>query len=94
MIRISISRVKKWRNRGEWRFLPTVTAEGIEIASDDHLMPAICKKLIEAGHEPSEMCEAYRGEMLVFKAQPIGKWAEGRGLVTQEQPERLRRAKQ
>jgi len=92
MIRISISRDVKRRNKGEWRFQPTATAEGIKIASDDALMPRLCQRLIEAGHDPEELCEAYRGDMPVFLPRTLRQWAERKAMNTQEQPEHLRRA--
>jgi len=92
MIRISISQEKKWRNRQEWRYQPTATAKGIKIASDGPLMPLLCRKLIEAGHDPQELCEAYRGDMPVFLPRTLRQWAERKAMNTQEQPKHLWRA--
>ena len=92
MIKINLSAEKKWRNKHEWRSVPTAAAEGIKVASDGPLIPKIASALIEAGHSPNEMCEVWRGDTICFRSISLGKWASGKAL-SGKQPEHLKRSK-
>jgi hypothetical protein len=42
---------------------------------------ALCRKLIEAGHDPSAPLHAYRGDMIALRVRSIG---EGAGLTVED----------
>jgi hypothetical protein len=48
---------------------------GLEVIGErrgDSVIPALCRKLIEAGHDASSTLEAYRGETLAICIRSIG----------------------
>jgi len=90
MIRIELSAEKKWRNKHEWRTLPTAVAKGIKITSEGRLIGKLAEELIQAGHSAQELCEVWRGETICFHSMPLEKWANGKAL-SGRQPEHLRK---
>jgi hypothetical protein len=61
----------------------TCTAEGITATGSAPLL-ALCRKLIEAGHDPNRPLHAYRGDALALKVRSIGEvarlWIAGDGV--------------
>src|SRR6516162_8039272 len=57
------------------------TALGLTINSSSPVL-ALCRALIEAGHDPATPLEAYRGETLSLRVRSIG---EGAGLQVNSQ---------
>jgi hypothetical protein len=60
--------------RAELTRSDTCTALGITAKSGSPVL-ALCRKLIEAGHDPSMPLEAYRGETLCLRVRSIGETA-------------------
>jgi hypothetical protein len=52
----------------------TCSALGITVQSPSPVI-ALCRKLIEAGHDPATPLEAYRGETLCLHIKSIGETA-------------------
>jgi hypothetical protein len=52
----------------------TCTALGITTKSDAPVL-ALCRKLVEAGHNPSMPLEVYRGDALALRVKSIGQGA-------------------
>ena len=48
---------------------------GIEVKGSAPVL-AMCRKLVEAGYEPAEPLEAYRGDVLCLKVRTIGDGAK------------------
>jgi hypothetical protein len=53
----------------------TCTALGITTKSDAPVL-ALCRKLVEAGQNPSMPLEVYRGDTLALRVKSIGQGAE------------------
>jgi hypothetical protein len=51
------------------------SALGITAKSDAPVL-ALCRKLVDAGHEPNTPLEAYRGDMLALRVKSIGQGAQ------------------
>ena len=51
------------------------TALGLAVRSPSPVR-ALCRKLIDAGHDPATPLEAYRGDALVLRVKSIGQAAE------------------
>jgi hypothetical protein len=68
------------------------TANGITVRAYAPVL-ALCRKLIEAGHDPSLPLEAYRSEVLALRVRSIGEAAEleingeGNGFRPRRQPD-------
>lgn len=91
MLTIQLGSVKKKSTDKEWRMVPFASCEGIDSVGDGANLAALCRALIEAGHERDTLAEVKRGDMPVFAAAPIWRWAEGK-LSDREQPAHLRRS--
>jgi hypothetical protein len=71
----------------------TCTALGITVRSSSPVL-ALCRKLVEAGHDPATPLEAYRGDTLCLRVRSIGRAAklevnsEGTGFRPRPQPGR------
>ena len=52
----------------------TCTALGITAKSDSPVL-ALCRKLVDAGRDPSAPLEAYRGDILALRVKSIGQGA-------------------
>jgi hypothetical protein len=52
----------------------TCSASGITVKSESPVL-AVCRKLIDAGHDPATPLEAYRGETLALHIRSIGQAA-------------------
>jgi hypothetical protein len=76
---IHIDSVEKRRNSKEQRNVPRASCEGFEEAGDHRVIVSLCKRLLEAGYPPEKMVEVRRGDMVVFHAGPLGRWAELKG---------------
>jgi hypothetical protein len=50
-------------------------ALGITAKSDSPVL-ALCRKLVDAGHDPTTPLEAYRADMLCLRVKSIGQGAE------------------
>jgi hypothetical protein len=50
------------------------TALGITAKSDSPIL-RLCRKLVDAGHDPSTPLEAYRGDLLALRVKSIGQGA-------------------
>jgi len=46
-------------------------AEGITVTSSSPVL-ALCRQLVEAGHDPSTPLHAYRGDVLALRVKSIG----------------------
>ena len=57
--------------RAELSGSDTCTALGITAKADSPIL-ALCRKLIEAGHDPAAPLEAYRGNTLALRVKSIG----------------------
>ena len=51
------------------------TAEGITVKAASPVL-ALCRKLIDAGHDPATPLEAYRGDTLALQVKSIGRGAK------------------
>jgi hypothetical protein len=62
---------------------PRASALGIEAIAGkgDAVVCALCRKLLEAGHDPAEPMEVYRGATLALHVRSIGEAAK---LTVQE----------
>jgi hypothetical protein len=63
---------------------PRVSAAGIEVVATrkgDAVICALCRRLVEAGHDPALPLEVYRGATLALRVRSIGKAA---GLTVNE----------
>jgi hypothetical protein len=63
---------------------PRARAAGIEVVATrkgDSIVCALCRRLVEAGHDPATPLEAYRGDSLALKVRSIG---EAAGLTVRE----------
>jgi hypothetical protein len=58
----------------ELAFDDTATADGVTVRSGSPVL-ALCRRLIEAGHDPRSRLEAYRGSVLCLRVQSIGEAA-------------------
>src|SRR5262249_48308624 len=61
--------------RAELAWDDTCTALGIVVRSPSPVL-VLCRKLIEAGHNPSTPLEAYRGSTLALRVKSIGQAAQ------------------
>jgi hypothetical protein len=70
----------------------TCAALGITVRSSSPVL-SLCRKLIDAGHDPSTPLEAYRGDTLALRVKSIGQGArlevngEGTGFRAVRQPD-------
>ena len=58
---------------------PRATACGIEVVArrnSDAVVCALCRRLIEAGHDPATPMEVYRGATLSLRVRSIGEAAK------------------
>jgi hypothetical protein len=58
---------------------PRARALGIEVVAtrkSDAVVCALCRRLIEAGHDPNEPMEVYRGTTLALRVRSIGEAAK------------------
>jgi hypothetical protein len=65
---------------------PVVTALGITVearSNSDAIVCALCRRLVEAGHDPAEPMEVYRGSTLALHVRSIGEAAK---LTVEETP--------
>jgi hypothetical protein len=53
----------------------TCRALGITTQSDSPVL-ALCRKLVDAGHDPSMPLEVYRGDVLALRVKSIGQGAQ------------------
>jgi hypothetical protein len=63
---------------------PRVSAAGIEVVATrqgDAVVCALCRRLVEAGHDPAMPLEVYRGSTLALRVRSIG---EAAGLTVNE----------
>jgi hypothetical protein len=63
---------------------PRVSAAGIEVVASrqgDAVVCALCRRLIDAGHDPALPLEVYRGSTLALRVRSIG---EAAGLTVHE----------
>jgi len=60
--------------RAELSGADTCTACGITMKSESPVL-ALCRKLVDAGHDPATPLEAYRGDMLCLRVRSIGQAA-------------------
>lgn len=92
MLTIQLDSVRKQgAAASEWRMVGRASCEGIESVGDGANLAAVCRALIEAGHDRDTLAEVKRGDMPVFAAASIWRWAEGK-LSDREQPAHLRRS--
>jgi hypothetical protein len=57
------------------------TAHGVTVSGRNAPVLALCRALIEAGHDPDTPLEAYRGDLLCLRVRSIG---EGARLTVEE----------
>ena len=75
--------------QAELAFDDTATACGITVRSSTPVL-ALCRRLLEAGHEPSARLHVYRGSTLALTVRSIG---EGAQLVINGRGTGFRRAR-
>lgn len=92
-IRAQASRRKLESNKNEYRYIPTLSAEGITVEGDGMLTPKLAKALIEAEYSPDYLLSSYRGNMLCLMPATLIKWASGKAGKG-EQPEWLRKGQE
>jgi hypothetical protein len=51
------------------------TAHGVTVSGRNAPVLALCRALIEAGHDPDTPLEAYRGDLLCLRVRSIGEGA-------------------
>jgi hypothetical protein len=75
--------------RAELRGDAEASACGLTVRNSSPVL-ALCRKLIEAGHDPAERLEAYRGDVLCLTVRSIGEAAglEVSGVGFIRHPER------
>lgn len=66
--------------RAELTCSNTCTAEGISVRANAPVL-GLCRKLIDAGHDPDSPLHCYRGDTLCLKIRSIG---EGAKLAVRE----------
>src|SRR5262249_35177498 len=57
------------------------TALGITAKADAPVL-ALCRKLVDAGHDPATPLEVYRGDMLALRVKPSGRGAQRQATGT------------
>lgn len=92
MVTIHLDSVRKQgAAASEWRMVGRASCGDVESVGDGANLAALCRALIEAGHDRDTLAEVKRGDMPVFAPTPIWRWAEGK-LSDREQPAHLKRA--
>jgi hypothetical protein len=77
--------------RAELRGDDICDARGITVRSSSPVL-VLCRKLVQAGHDPATPLEAYRGDTLCLRVRSIGEGArlqinsQGRGFEPYQEP--------
>jgi hypothetical protein len=73
-ITVQLDAVRKYRNKSEYRTIPRVRCNDLEVIGDGKIIRRILRQAHDEGASLDALVEVYRGETLCFRLAPLKAW--------------------